>query len=46
MKELYTTPEMLELGSAAVLTLGAKGCTPDCEDCDEDDGGSVDGSGI
>jgi hypothetical protein len=33
-KQIYTSPEMLELGNAAVLTLGCKGCNTDCEDCD------------
>jgi hypothetical protein len=33
-KQIYTSPEMLELGNAAVLTLGSKGCDTDCEDCD------------
>lgn len=33
-KQIYTSPEMLELGNAAVLTLGTKGCDVDCDDCD------------
>jgi hypothetical protein len=41
----YTPPELLDLGGAALLTLGMKSCAlPDCEDCDaerDDPGGSA-----
>jgi hypothetical protein len=33
MSKRYETPELVELGPAAEMTLGAKGCTDDGQDC-------------
>ena len=33
MTKSYETPEMVELGAAATLTLGNKGCANDGLDC-------------
>jgi hypothetical protein len=36
MSKTYEMPELVELGPAAELTLGAKGCTDDGQDCKMD----------
>jgi hypothetical protein len=39
MSKSYERPEILELGAADALTLGAKGCASDGCDCQEAGGG-------